>query len=894
MDHYWRKRREGKIGNSWALTGGRGAKSMAADHNMDVRSTAFPPQSNRMGKNLRQQDSHMPLNHGPGCMWGIFQHLHRSKWHSVRKRLPHKRHVSAKKSSDQESAGTGPETAEIHENIESAVGSSAVETNCVERSPAPKASIRSRLRALITEEMSKRRARHRRSSSCPIRTQSETGSPSESNPKAELLCHGRAHSVASLDPLLPKAAEENSSNKNLCEVCATMLNSNYLKQNEVDKVGGEPARDHTLLHDKLIYAVEPSKCASLQESKLFMDALDLLNMRKEVFLKIVQDPTSSLAHQLQCRRMPDLRSGLIKSVSFPASFSSEVRTCKSCSPVTKQDNELHCHMEVSKEVCKHLPTLKGSYTGNGGMEQCSRELELSGNASPSSANMLRKRHDRSVALNRFKNLREKIKHVIRDRKKESNRIIMDAVHHKVPYGRGVSRYRNDDGHMTPDFNKFSQYSPGGSWSGQLRSGYSKSPLQRFKRTSSFNESVDRYNRLLETNLNRETKDQISERLRSRTDTPSPIPEKSPTLGRILSLPDLRSYSFIHIDDSPSNSSLHTSDMLAAGDIGARNIGLTEQKPLFRLGSENKIQQYGALESESQENLLNVGETFDDSADSKIWETASSYDLNFEPVSSSAPQPSEPYQVSRNDSNCQADEIGQGLAVSVLGDTKSERRHPSTMEEDSAAIQQDLSNMSPCIISENMIDSDTLESQVKKFYDDLLRVRVDAKNEAEFNYVKDVLELSGFSRNEILGRWHSAEHPVNPAVFVEVEGCLVAQPECSGNEEGGSCDHLLLFDLINEVLLEIYEISFCYWPMPLTSRSRMHQMPKGHRVLEEVWTEISWLLSCRLEFDQNIDDAVSRDLSKHDGWMNLQFDGECVALEVEDLILDDLIEEIIST
>ncbi|KAL0333275.1 UNVERIFIED_CONTAM: protein TRM32 [Sesamum angustifolium] len=800
---------------------------------------------------------------------------------------------------DQESAGTGPETAEIQENIESAVGSSAVETKCVERGPAPKTSIKSRLRALITEEMSKRKDRHCRSSSCPIRTQSETGSSSESNPKAELLgCHGRAHSVASLDPLLPKVAEENSSNKNVCKVCATMLNSNYLKQNEVDKVGGEPARDHTLLQDKLIYAVEPGKCASLQESKLFMDALDLLNMRKEVFLKIVQDPTSSLAHQLQCRRMPNLRPGLTKSVSFPAFCSSEDRTCNSYTPVTKQeklDNELHHRMEVMKDVNKHLPTLKGLYTGNGGMEQCSREIELSGNASPGSANMLRKRQNRSVALSRFKNLREKIKHVIRDRKKESNRIIMDAVHHKVPYGRGVSWDRNDDGHMTPDFNKFSQHSPGSSWSSsQLLSDFSKSPMQRFKRTSSFNESVDRYNRLLEINLNRETKDQISERSRSRTDAPSPFPEKRPTLGRILSLPDLRSYSFIHIDDSPSNSSLHTSDTLAAGNISGGNIGLTEQKPLFHLGSENKIQQYGVLENESQENLLNVGETFGDSADSKTWETASSYDLNFEPVSSSVPQPSEPYQVSRNDSNCQADEIGQGLTVSVLEDTKSERRHPSPMEEDSSAIQQDLSNMSPCIISENMTDSDTLESQVKKLYNDLLRVQVDAKNEAEFNYVKDVLELSGFSRDEILGRWHSAEHPVNPAVFVEVEGCLVAQPECSGNEEGGSCDHLLLFDLINEVLLEIYERSFCYWPMPLTSRSRMHQMPKGHRVLEEVWAEISWLLSCRLEFDQAIDDAVSRDLSKHDGWMNLQFDGECVALEVEDLILDDLIEEIIST
>ncbi|KAK4432357.1 protein TRM32 [Sesamum alatum] len=848
-----------------------------------------------MGKNLRQQDSHMSLNHSPGCMWGILQHLHRSKWHSVRKRLPHKRHASPKKSSDEESSTTGPEAAEGHEIIDSAAGSSVVETKGVERAPAPKTSMKSRLRALITEEMSKRRSRHRRSTSCPIRTQSETGSPSENNSKAAVLeCHGRAHSVAVSDPLLPKVAEENSSNKNVCEVCATMLKANYLKQNEANKVGGEPTRDHTLLQDKLIYAVEPSKCASVQESKLFMDALDLLNMRKEVFLKIVQDPTSSLAHQLQCRRKSNLRSGLTKSVSFPASCSWEIRTCKSSSPVTKQEkegDELHHRMEVMKDVNKHFPTLKRSYTEKGSMGQCSRELELSDNASPSSANMLRKKHDRSVALNRFKNLREKIKHVIRDRKKESNRIIMDAVHHKVPYGRGVSRDRNDDGHMTPDFNKFSQYSPSSSWSSQLRSDFSKSPLQRFKRTSSFNESLDRYNWLLEVNLNRETKDHISEKLRSTTDTPAPIPKKRATLERILSLPDLRSYSFIQIDDSPCNSALHTSDTFAAGNISVGDIGLTEQKPSFCLGSETKIPQYGVSENESQGNLLDVGETYDDSADSKTWETASSYDLNLETVSSSAPRPSEPYQVPGNDSNYQADETGQGLTVSALGDSKSEQRRPSPMEEDSSAIQQELSS---CIPSENMIDSDTLESQVKNFYNDLLRVQVDAKNEAEFNYVKDVLELSGFSRNEILGRWHSAEHPVNPSVFDEMEGCLVAQPECSGNEEGGSCDHLLLFDLINEVLLEIYERSFCYWPMPLTTRSRMHQMPKGSRVLQEVWAEISWLLSCRLEFDQAIDDAVSRDLSKDDGWMNLQFDGECVGLEVEDLILDDLIEEIIST
>lgn len=87
-----------------------------------------------------------------------------------------------------------------------------------------------------------------------------------------------------------------------------------------------------------------------------------------------------------------------------------------------------------------------------------------------------------------------------------------------------------------------------------------------------------------------------------------------------------------------------------------------------------------------------------------------------------------------------------------------------------------------------------------------------KNRADFNFVREVLKLSGFSGTEFLGNWHSLEHPVDPLVFDEVEGCLLAQPNCSRNEEGGSYNHVLLFNLINEVLLEIYERIF------LTSQS----------------------------------------------------------------------------
>ena len=205
-------------------------------------------------------------------------------------------------------------------------------------------------------------------------------------------------------------------------------------------------------------------------------------------------------------------------------------------------------------------------------------------------------------------------------------------------------------------------------------------------------------------------------------------------------------------------------------------------------------------------------------------------------------------------------------------------------------------MDPLGLNESNINVEQVETSLKQSYNNLLHVQVDMKNKAEFNYVRDVLELSGFSGTEFLGKWHSEEQPVAPSVFEEVEGCLVAQPDCSGNEEGGSCKHLLLFDLINEVLLEIYERAFSYWPMPLTCRSHVHPMPLGYHVPEDVWTDINWYLRLRPDVDESLDsdNAISHDLSKSDGWMNIQFEAECVGIGLEDLIFDDLIQELVFT
>lgn len=201
--------------------------------------------------------------------------------------------------------------------------------------------------------------------------------------------------------------------------------------------------------------------------------------------------------------------------------------------------------------------------------------------------------------------------------------------------------------------------------------------------------------------------------------------------------------------------------------------------------------------------------------------------------------------------------------------------------DSFADQENISKAENISIAEDSVNEE------KGLEDMFMRIEVDDSNKASFNYVKCVLEVSGLCSGEFLEKWHSAEMPLNPLVFDEVEQ-IVAQSDCTGSEDDGVYDHLVLFSSVNEALLEIYEKSYLYWPKALTCRSCIKRMPVGYGIVEDVWGDIRRLL----RQSDSLDDPVSWDLARGDNWMNLQFEAECVGLELEDLILDDLLDELL--
>ncbi|CAI9098229.1 OLC1v1034839C3 [Oldenlandia corymbosa var. corymbosa] len=726
----------------------------------------------------------------------------------------------------------------------------------------------SRIKAMITEEVCRRKGRHRRSSSYPTRMPTDEAplvhrvDNPELDPYAETAVISNdsldqqdndLHSLVSslLDPLLPTICGESGKTGETCPLCASMHTKNYLRQSEL---GEQLVKDHTVLQDELVYAIEPSKVASIQESRLFFDALDLLNIRKELFLKVLQDPNSSLAHHLHHnQRATASRLGLLtKSVSFPAPISSGNRA-----PLSNNHKPHVCIQDTNGSGVTSSEAVQGKFM-----------VEASTSADSPEPKELRKPHVNKLIMKRFKNLRAKITLAIKESRKERQRIVMDGVLDKIPYG--YPKTVTEEGVMQNDYvaQNWCKYIPGdGSKNDQFFSGNSgRQGVMR--RTASFSEPLSRYNRLLELCSRAEVNNHKADESNQKTGTGSPI-----SMARILSLPDMRSYSFSHVERLTATNS---SDMALRPDpraISSAEISSLVNKKIAAF--ENKVPIVPSLGNDSAQAINGIPEPSNESVVLEKRRSIDDQDISIELLSDIADDP-----IMEVDAT-----VPEDSELARDGEPHAEDLIPQEEEFSLLNLQNELR----MDISSSR-ETDTPQRQT--YINDPLCIQVDMKNRADFNYVRDVLELSGLIGTEFLGKWYSEDQPVDPKFFDEVEGCVLAQPGCSGNEEGGSCNHLLLFDLINEVLLEIYGKTFSYWPKLLTSCSQIHPMPVGYHVLEDVWSTINWYLRRRPEIDPSLDDAVNHDLSKNDGWMNIQFEAECVGIELEDLIFDDLLEELV--
>ncbi|XP_076946942.1 uncharacterized protein LOC143618732 [Bidens hawaiensis] len=164
-------------------------------------------------------------------------------------------------------------------------------------------------------------------------------------------------------------------------------------------------------------------------------------------------------------------------------------------------------------------------------------------------------------------------------------------------------------------------------------------------------------------------------------------------------------------------------------------------------------------------------------------------------------------------------------------------------------------------------------------------------DVDFSYVKKILEHSGFLKNGLQQTWYSSNQPLDPFVFQELESQHLHDPERFAEEINELSHRLLIFDLVDEVLVTMYETSFSYYPKKLSTFCHIRHDPSGSLVLDEVWTRISRLINMEHDMNESLNDIVARDV-RSDGWMNLHSDLEFVGLDLEDVVLDDLLEELL--
>ncbi|PRQ43266.1 hypothetical protein RchiOBHm_Chr3g0466591 [Rosa chinensis] len=841
-------------------------------------------------------------------------------------------------------------------------------------SPTSKASVKARIKARIAEEMAKKRGRYNRTSSCPVRSQlTRTESihhfepPSNMDPIAEMVLN-----EASPRPVAHKNKESSSS-----EEPSTSVDNNCAESSPMS-VTGDPTVDHVpvnenqkdeplsqeqldndtvqdMLQKKLIHVKELDADSSVHQ-KEYLEALDIINVNKELLVKILHDPGSPLVQHFQNQQAVSAKTSLTKAESFPMPGSSG----KGGSEPTK----LKPKHEPKDGSPARKPTWSTSlkYAGERPMPSIT-DQNMESSSSPSQPSLM-SQGENPVAIKRFKDLRQKIKHVIKESKQERHVISMEAILHKIPHGQKLTKELEQEivSHSKdPALHREGKDSPS-----SYGSDHSVSPLKKkmpnMRRTSSFDASLDRYRRLYEmTSFKKEDKCQPSyERLKVRVEDSgspfqsSPFRKAPKSLGRIYSLPDMESY--YQNEESPDGFPPPLLFKTGVDGNASTKSRFSEQKRELSIGSENELQLDFPIESEVQANLDDATETnavtrdkvestsvvhnetsskvsndeFEklatgDSISHKEQDTKTNAVTRDKVESTSVAHDETSSKVSKDefekittgDSVSHTEQDTEPLleAITSVSDplptyvpninalqdisslrkcSQSEGEELELKHEDGPDNLDNKQGKEPDIDATNVVssglDTEEVETPTKHECYDMSHVQVDERDMAEFNYVRDVLEFSGFKGNECLGTWHADDPPVYPLLYEGAEGCFVLDPDCAGNEEDGECDHLLLFDLINEVLMEIYGRSYNYCPTALSSLCYIRLMPAGHHVLKEVWALISWYLSLRPDVDQSLDYIVSNDLAKNDGWMNLQFDSECIGIELEDLIFDELLEE----
>ncbi|KAL5863482.1 hypothetical protein ACOSQ3_000996 [Xanthoceras sorbifolium] len=167
-------------------------------------------------------------------------------------------------------------------------------------------------------------------------------------------------------------------------------------------------------------------------------------------------------------------------------------------------------------------------------------------------------------------------------------------------------------------------------------------------------------------------------------------------------------------------------------------------------------------------------------------------------------------------------------------------------------------------------------------DQTIRVKSSMEDkELIYKYVKAVLQASVLNWDELCIKLLSTDQLIDPLLSDEVE--FFPSKLCY--------EQKLLFDCINEVLMEVCGHYFGCSPWVSFAKPYIRPVPNMENVLGEVWDGVLWHL-LPLPIPPTLDQTVSKDMAKSGTWMDLRYDTDSFGIEMGEAILEDLMEDTI--
>ncbi|XP_074356931.1 uncharacterized protein LOC141696714 [Apium graveolens] len=847
-----------------------------------------------MGKHISAyRNNDQPESTFPGCMWGIFYALDYHHWHNnVKKMLPHKRHNKRNTAKCNKNSKTIPGVNGASQKpINAEASHFLVNQPTTKTCSTQKRSLKARIKALVAEKLRMEDDNKERGSNFPALLQLErtlsvkhVESPKDAFNKTSnewrspIIFFPRKTTPGGTK--LQHPARMTASDWKKFDICTKENLMDYIEHQKLSQnytfsrkrdTSGDQARAKLLMQNA-------SRC----KLKEYADVLELYQVNKELFHGYQQQRDVDKENRLYMPNESTAKARLTKSGTFPVAKVSHSRR-RNYKPAKLKDRQ----------------TERWSFLGGLKLQNGLQDPEVE-----------------SEVVSHVEDGREQLEPQNKVHTNELSCTSKSFIH-QVPDGSEPSRagkhlsriydtVRVDDDSRdlkSCDFTTDgSVYNP-------------RSSNSRHRRTASLNDSMHRYARLCDYNFSMKSKSDLSKSVRLTYESDILATRSAPiSFKRNHSLP--HGNSSWPLQDEESQDILYpsvSSTTVMVGTTATEDRYLSESEPVGHLETEN--QEMCSLSDATEEKLL--GETnvekskcclevelldrlkmgtkdcgtsnmdiccgeFNELTDVK----SSSYDdLQVTCIEIDDKKVAETSQALLIRGRCLEPEFSTPAKLSLEG---SENAYDYSYERGSPL--HSFNSLDADFVSQSCSSETNLENSKTKNY---IHSKLHTGDDADLNYAREILKVAGFHKNGFNEEWYLSDQPLSPLIFDEVEeSWWPLESECSQENLILLYHHHFLFDLINEVMLSIYETSSTYYPRSLSTSCQVHPLHSANYE-DEVLKSLSKLIVLKPELDQQLDDPVPQDLAKADGWMNLQMDSECVALELEDFIFYELLEELVS-